>query len=881
MSQLICLFQRITLLVITSVLLNACGGGGGGTLPSTQRPVVDPITDHIEANNLNVAPPYGSFSEQPEDSDDFDSLVASFETDEYAGMQGLSIINASSAYARGANGAGVTVGVIDSGVYDQHGEFGLGLDNKVSIIGSDYTAASPRTNDSISHGKLVTGIIAANRDNHSQTNFNMHGVAFNARILAYEIPLQSGDGPYEPVEESDLDFGTDNYFASRFTAMTDEVDIINMSFGFPGLVTGYSAETIEQNLGNTIEALRQNNKSLGNRSIFVIAAGNAFGDLDEFGNEINATSPELLPGLPYLFPELQSHMLAVAAVDSSGSIASYSNHCGVAASFCLAAPGGGDTNGDGSLGNGEVIWSANSPPSDADLGSQYYGGSVGTSFAAPLVSGSLALLKQLFPTVGNHELVNRLLVTANKVGIYADSSVYGQGLLDLDSATRPVGELSSPTGANLELGMINPTNNMLNFMGEALGDSIEASLKHHDIALFDELGFPFYQSASTMVSSMVSTTPKSIATASTLKHGHQINSNGRKLLLGVAQNPWRQDIRLVGNPNDQVQPDYIAMQFQDEQGGERFAGMNANPGWFFGLYGDSVLSPASTDDDSSFAAPWLRYARQGWSSGGAVPLSANHKVRVGLFNGRASWDRYQPQSDLEADGALIEYSLLSSQIANRQKSSSNLSSSPLSNSPLSSSPLSSRYGLSIQTGFVRELDSFLGTSVGSALGNLGHSETVFVGLNGHIQIGGGWQGVGAVYQGTTDTGSLNSQTLAIDPGLSSRSWAIGLQGQSVWRANDQFSLYITQPLRVESGQGTIKLATGRTPERQVVYENIPISLQPQGREQQLELGYHLPKQIAHKQAWFSATTQYIRQPNHSALNPSQVVVKLMFTIATD
>ena len=84
------------------------------------------------------------------------------------------------------------------------------------------------------------------------------------------------------------------------------------------------------------------------------------------------------------------------------------------------------------------------------MGSHYYGGSVGTSFAAPLVSGSLALLKQLFPTVGNYELVNRLLVTANKTGIYADSSIYGQGLLDLNSATRPVGNLGSPVSNNLD-----------------------------------------------------------------------------------------------------------------------------------------------------------------------------------------------------------------------------------------------------------------------------------------------------------------------------------------------------------------------------------------------------------------------------------------------
>ncbi|MDA8735726.1 hypothetical protein N9M56_06765, partial [Porticoccaceae bacterium] len=92
-----------------------------------------------------------------------------------------------------------------------------------------------------------------------------------------------------------------------------------------------------------------------------------------------------------------------------------------------------------------------------------------------MVSGSLALLKQLFPSVGNYELVNRLLVTANKSGIYADSSIYGQGLLDLNAATRPVGNLGSPASNHLDAGLIAPNINSINIVGDALGDAVQAS----------------------------------------------------------------------------------------------------------------------------------------------------------------------------------------------------------------------------------------------------------------------------------------------------------------------------------------------------------------------------------------------------------------------
>ena len=57
-----------------------------------------------------------------------------------------------------------------------------------------------------------------------------------------------------------------------------------------------------------------------------------------------------------------------------------------------------------------------------------------------MVAGGLAIMKQLFRgQLSNTDLVSRLFATANKTGIYADRTIYGQGLMDLDAATNPWG----------------------------------------------------------------------------------------------------------------------------------------------------------------------------------------------------------------------------------------------------------------------------------------------------------------------------------------------------------------------------------------------------------------------------------------------------------
>lgn len=823
----------ITLSLVTIIALCGCSSGGGGQNSSGSGTTIPPVI----TNQDNSIPPWSSFSAQAQDPDDLAALASEFETEEYAGMGALEMINASTAYARGATGDGVTVGVIDSGVYEEHAEFSRGNGDKVTYAGSDYSSDRPRTDEALGHGTIVAGIIAANRDdNNFGSGFKMHGVAFDASISTFEIPLGSGGGPYQPLDVDDINFSTDSYFAERFTTMANQAQIVNMSFGFSGVITDYSAADIESAFSASLDALRQFNKPRGDRSIFVIAAGNAWNDLDEFGNVVDASSPELLPGIPYLFPELKDHVLAVAAVDSSGEISFYSNRCGAAADFCLSAPGGGDANNDGDFDENEIIWGPSPPPPDGEPDSDYYAGTLGTSFAAPLVSGSLALLKQMFPSVGNHELVNRLLVTANKTGVYSDSSIYGQGLLDLDTATRPVGSTAVASGANLDSGLAPLSDSSISTFGGALGNSLQSALGNHSMAVFDELGFPFMQSASVLIGNSTGSSK-----APALRHRTEQLEGGSRIQLGATIDHWQHNSPgfYSGNPGEQIPPDYFALQAQNSSGGERFAGINANPGWFFGIYADSFISPAATNDDSSFAAPWLRFARNGWSSGGAIPLG-DGKLRMGVFEGSASWNRFQPVSEHRGNGAMMEYSLT------------------VNNQAL---------GLSIQSGFVNERDTFLGTELGRALGQLENSETYFAGINGHLQIRENWQGLFALYSGTTDSGleqGTDSGLLDLDNSIASSSWSLGLSGQSVWQQNDQLSVYLAQPLRIDRGQASLQLASGRTVDRRVIYQTVAIDLQPQGREQQLEMNY----QFAWGRATASARAEYIHQPNHNYQNSS-------------
>jgi hypothetical protein len=74
-----------------------------------------------------------------------------------------------------------------------------------------------------------------------------------------------------------------------------------------------------------------------------------------------------------------------------------------------------------------------------------YTNSTGTSEAAAVVSGAVAIIHQQWPQMTGANIVKLLGATANKDLPGYNKEVMGQGLLDLETATRPYGVVGIPT----------------------------------------------------------------------------------------------------------------------------------------------------------------------------------------------------------------------------------------------------------------------------------------------------------------------------------------------------------------------------------------------------------------------------------------------------
>ncbi|POF32676.1 S8 family peptidase [Roseibium marinum] len=327
--------------------------------------------------------------------------------DEFSNQYGLALIYAEAAFQAGYTGSSVNIGIVDSGITVDHPDLAPNL----SSFSLDGNTLGPVTEDPNGHGTHVAGIIGAARN-----GFGMMGVAPDAKLTALAIFDEDGDAEDEELEiavprvyEYGLGKGIEFFNNSWGGESVDPEDEEDIEEG-----RAYIRKNMPKQLGAFRNAANQG-------AVLVWATGND-----------SETDPSLESQLPVYFSELTSSWLAVTAVGRDGKITDYANWCGVAANWCLAAPGGGDDEDQ------DGIYSAAN-----DGGYVRYSG---TSMAAPHVTGALAIAREMYPNAAATDLAQLVLQTSSDIGAGGIDKVYGWGLLNIGNlvATRQVETATFP-----------------------------------------------------------------------------------------------------------------------------------------------------------------------------------------------------------------------------------------------------------------------------------------------------------------------------------------------------------------------------------------------------------------------------------------------------
>ncbi len=467
---------KSALLASSIFLLTACGGGSGSSKSVIINDTNQTETDNVTSDNsyteedVNLGTKTEGISAN---SDDFltgevrgycnnwqgctlDNLTV-WTTDHIdsgtgTSYQHIEAAGINDAWARGWTGKNVNIGIIDTGVNVEHNE----LDGQ---IGGVYNNESTDWNG---HGSHVAGTMVAKLDEQGVV-----GVAFDSKL--YVVRSQSLNY---------LDSNYWNYFKDN------DVDAVNLSINGRwdnniSFDDNYVVGSDPNNQLDTYSSLSlidaDENLYKWNKTVF---KNGSYVNLDQViaqddnGNfvyggmgSINALASNMANSEIVLVNSAGNNQkIAMApgwyatATNDDGSLM-LDGRLIIVGSYD-PAPG---TNNGYSANAGSICWNVvndvckdkyhvsdffiRAPESMTSLDNvadQYYDMS-GTSMAAPVVTGSIALLRQMWPHMTGSDTVQLILTTADSSYQGYNVGIDGHGRLDMNAATLPLGATGIPT----------------------------------------------------------------------------------------------------------------------------------------------------------------------------------------------------------------------------------------------------------------------------------------------------------------------------------------------------------------------------------------------------------------------------------------------------
>ena len=297
-------------------------------------------------------------------------------------------------------GTGITVSVVDDGIQVSHEDLAPNINSEIDHDWNDNSPNDPTPPLELqgdgtfySHGTSVAGVIAAKGNN----SIGVTGVAPEANLVGLKILADE----VSPDEE-----------AEALSWRTDVIDISNNSWGEPD--DGETSFKADPLVVSALQHSARNGRN-GKGTIFVWSAGNGRDVFDYANFDGYVNQPETI---------------GVGAINFTGKQSYYSES---GANVVISAPSD-DYDGDPAITTTTISTDGNY--------TNFFGG---TSSAAPLISGVIALILEANPTLGWRDVQEVLIRSARKIDSsssgWSDNGAgfhfhhgYGAGMIDAAAA---------------------------------------------------------------------------------------------------------------------------------------------------------------------------------------------------------------------------------------------------------------------------------------------------------------------------------------------------------------------------------------------------------------------------------------------------------------
>ncbi|REE05257.1 S8 family peptidase [Citricoccus muralis] len=318
-----------------------------------------------------------------------------------------------------SQGEGVTVAVIDTGIDADHPDLSGQVVGGIDVSGAGNDSGTEPVGEMAEHGTLVASVLAG-RGNNEAALRRAEEERRSAKATPTPSTLPSGETAPSPSPSATSSTPTSDEATGAWpdgiVGVAPRAELLSISVHLgasnPGgpspedqiaeavtWAVDNGADVINMSLGST----RQDWPESWDRA-FLHAEENDVVVVAAAGNRASGT---LTAGAPATIPGV----LTVAGLNPDGTASWDSSTEGI--SIGVAAPA--DPLVGAVPGGDRKEWA-------------------GTSGAAPLVAGLAALIRSEYPEMPAHQVIHRILATAEDAGVPGEDPVYGHGIIDAAAA---------------------------------------------------------------------------------------------------------------------------------------------------------------------------------------------------------------------------------------------------------------------------------------------------------------------------------------------------------------------------------------------------------------------------------------------------------------